>query len=83
MAWHARLLYKLKNVGITEMMFQYITNFLSERCICTRVGKTYSYIKNIDMGIPHGSIIDPILFTILIHALPKALSKNTCGTICR
>ena len=64
--WHARLLYKLKNIGITDMMFQYFKNFLSERCICTRVGKTYSSNKTIDMGIPQGSVIAPILFNISI-----------------
>ena len=58
------------------MMFQYINNFLSERCICTRVEKTSSSIKNIDMGISQGSIIVPILFAILIHP-SKALSKQT------
>ena len=40
--WNARLLYKLKNIGITGVMFQYFKNFLPERCICTPVGKTYS-----------------------------------------
>ena len=74
--WHARLLYKLKNIGITGMMFQYFKNFLSERCICTQVGKTYSSNKTIDMGIPQGSVIAPILFNI-IHDLPKVLSNNT------
>ena len=44
---------------------------------CTPVGKTYSSIQNIDMGIPQGSIIAPILFTIVIHDLPKALSKQS------
>ena len=29
------------------------------------------------MGIPHGSIIAPILFNIIIHDLPKALSNNS------
>ena len=75
--WHARLFYKLKNIGITGMMFQYFKNFLSERCICTRVGKTYSSNKTTDMGIPQGSIIAPILFNIIIHDLPKVLSNNT------
>ena len=75
--WHARLLYKLKNIGITGMMFQYFKNFLSERCICTRVGKTYSSNKTIDMGIPQGSVIAPILFNIIIYDLPKVLSYNT------
>ena len=59
------------------MMFQYFKNFLSERCICTRVGKTYSSNKTIDMGIPQGSVIAPILFNIIIHDLPKVLSNNT------
>ena len=72
-----RLLYKLKNVGITGMMFQYFKNFLSERCNCTRVGKTNSCNKTTDMGIPQSSIIAPILFNIIIHDLPKVLSNNT------
>ena len=59
------------------MMFQYFKNFLSERCICTRVGKTYSSNKTIDMGIPQGSVIAPILFNIIIHDLPKVLTNNT------
>ena len=59
------------------MMFQYFKNFLSGRCICTRVGKTYSSNKTIDMGIPQGSIIAPILFNIIIHDLQKVLSNNT------
>ena len=59
------------------MMFQYFKNFLSERCICTRVGKTYSSNKTIDMGIPQGSVIAPILFSIIIRDLPKVLSYST------
>ena len=43
----------------------------------TRVEKTYSSIKNIDMEIPQGSIIAPIIFIIRVHDLPKALLKNT------
>ena len=74
--WHARLLYKLKNVSITGMIFEYIKKLLFERCICTRVGKIYSSYKNINMGIPQGSVIAPIWFTILIHDLPSALSIN-------
>ena len=66
-----RLDYKLKNIGITDVMFHYIKNFLSERCICTWVGKTYSSNKKIDTGIPQDSVIALILFTILTHDLPK------------
>ena len=75
--WHVRLLHKLESIRITGMMFRYFQNFLSERCICTRVGKTYSSNEKTDVGIPQGSIIAPILFNIIIHDLPKALSDNT------
>ena len=66
-----------EKIGKAGMMSQYIKHVLSERRMCTRIGKTYSSIKNIDIGIPQGSIIAPILITILIHDLPKALSNNT------
>ena len=66
------------------MMFQYFKNFLSEKYICTRVGKTYSCKKTKtknkqtnDMGILQGSFIAPILFNIIIHDLPNVLSNNT------
>ena len=36
----------------------------------------YSSNKTTDMGIPQGSIIAPILFNMIIHDLPKALSNN-------
>ena len=64
----------MKSTGITDVMFQCFKNFLSKRCICTGVGKTYS--SNKQMGIPQGSIIAPILFNVNIHNLPKVLSKT-------
>ena len=75
--WHARLLYKLKCIGISGNMYSYIKNFLSKRVICTKVENTYSSFKKVDMGIPQGSIIAPLLFNIIISDLSKALSKNT------
>ena len=41
--WHARLLYKLKNIGITGMMFQYFKNVLSEKIL---MGIPQAYIFN-------------------------------------
>ena len=75
--WHQRLLYKVKEIGINGLMYDFIKSYLSERLICTRVGKLYSDFTKIDMGIPQGSILAPLLFSILIYDLPNSLSKTT------
>ena len=54
----------------------YIKSFLSGRKIITKIENSFSSTKNIDIGIPQGSIITPILFNIMIHDLPKSTSHN-------
>ena len=74
--WHSRLLFKLKTIGLSGHVYDYIKYFLKNRTIQTRVGTQYSSSRTLHMGIPQGSVIAPILFNILIHDLPKAVSKN-------
>ena len=74
--WHARLLYKLKDIGLNGNVFQFIKSFLNDRKIQSKVGNTYSSTRTLHMGIPQGSVISPLLFNILTFDLPKNLSKN-------
>ena len=74
--WHERLLFKLKEIGISGTMYMYIKNYLKERSICTRINNKYSSFKSTNIGIPQGSIIAPLLFSILIHDLPSVISKK-------
>lgn len=73
--WHARLLCKLKQIGLSGNCYSYFKTFLNGRTIQTRVGRVYSEPRNIDMGIPQGSVIAPLLFNILLYDLPSHLSK--------
>lgn len=73
--WHHRLLYKLSSIGLKGNIYEYIKDFLANRSVLTRVGKNYSTPRNLEMGIPQGSIIAPILFNILIFDLPKVVSN--------
>ena len=75
--WHHRLLTKIKNIGISGNMYNYLMSFLSNRSIVVRVGGSYSNAKQLQMGLPQGSVIAPILFNILIADLPKDLSKES------
>ena len=74
--WHARLLYKLKLIGFSGNFYNYVKTFLQGRSIQARVNNSYSNLKHLQMGIPQGSVIAPILFNILLHDLPKCLTKN-------
>ena len=57
-------------------MYDYIENYLSKRSICTRVNNTYSDFRSTNIGIPQGSIIAPLLFSILLHDLPSVIQKD-------
>ena len=74
--WHPRLLFKLKNIGLNGNSYNYIKSLLVDRCIITKVGNSLSSPRIVDMGIPQGSIIAPLLFNIMLYDLPKHLSKT-------
>ena len=40
--WHAKLLYKLKEIGFSGNLYNYVKTFLHGRSIQTKVGNTYS-----------------------------------------
>ena len=70
---HKILLSKLECYGIRGLALSWFqSNFSNRKQIC-RINNSLSTFQNISCGIPQGSNIGPLLFTMYINDLPNSL----------
>ena len=73
---HNRLLGKLKSYGFNDQITEWICSFLKGRIQNVTINNKDSSWKEIDSGIPQGSVLGPILFVIYINDLPELVSSK-------
>ena len=61
------LLRKLYAYGIRGIALELIASFLTDRFQAVRVGNSMSNFKEINIGVPQGSVLGPILFILYIN----------------
>ena len=64
--WREGLLYKLFNMGIAGIAWQWIFSFLQDRKAACKLQKYIGPLFETDIGIPQGSVIAPLLFILFI-----------------
>ena len=69
------LLSKLLRFGISGRMIRFIHSFLSNRTFQVRLGSTLSLTKRLENGTPQGSVLSPILFSLMIIYLPERMTS--------
>ena len=69
---HEILLEKLKKYGVRGPCLDLFKSYLSNRWQYVNLSDEKSDLKLIDIGIPQGSILGPLLFLIYINDLPNA-----------
>ena len=75
---HKILLDKLYHYGIKGPDHSLIENYFYRRQQFVTINNASSSYKAINIGIPQGSILGPLLFLIYINNLPNALHTNPC-----
>ncbi len=71
---HGILLSRLYSIGLSETALGWIRNYLKNRCQRVQIKGSISDSLSIESGVPQGSILGPLLFTLYINNLGDNLS---------
>lgn len=74
--WHQGLLFKLKQIFPLNI-WAILHSYLSNRHFIVKVNNEITKISKIESGVPQGSVLGPILYTLFTYDLPLSSSTYT------
>ena len=75
---HSILLHKLNHYGINGAAFQLLKCYLSNRKQYVHIASSRSKYTPIELGVPQGSILGPLLFIIYINDITSSNDLIKC-----
>ena len=76
--WHEGLNYKLKTL-LSKQFSQILESYIADRHFRIKQEESYSELKEINAGVPQGSVLGPVLYLLYTCDIPK-LENDTIAT---
>lgn len=72
---HTALIDVLRELGLTEKVLAWFMSYLSNRTQQVRVGDHFSSLQPLKSGVPQGSVLGPVLFTLYTASLGRLIES--------
>ena len=73
---HVHLLHKLQHLGVHQQVLDWIHDFLNDRSQVVVYNNKMSSSKEVESGVPQGTVIGPSSFLTFVNDLPELIQSS-------